>query len=66
MMKKQIESPYKPKVKGSDDTNNFDSTFTSEPVVDSMVPSSELSKTLASESDAFKDFTYVPKGGMLS
>jgi serum/glucocorticoid-regulated kinase 2 len=43
MLKKEIEVPYKPKVKASDDTSNFDNTFTNEPVVDSVVPAGTLS-----------------------
>jgi serine/threonine protein kinase len=43
MMKKEIDPPYQPKVKGADDTSNFDNTFTSEPVVDSVVAASSLS-----------------------
>lgn len=67
MMAKKIDVPYKPKVKGNDDSSNFDSTFTSEPVVDSMVQGSELSKTLStgSEVDAFKDFTFQEKSSAL-
>lgn len=69
MLAKKIDVPYKPKVKGQDDASNFDSTFTSEPVVDSLVPASELSKTLTSQEghvgDAFKDFTYMEKNNNL-
>lgn len=65
LMKKQIDVPYKPKVKGPDDTSNFDNTFTNEPVVDSVVASSALSQTMGVDADAFRDFTYMQKG-MLS
>lgn len=67
MMAKRIDVPYKPKVKGNDDSSNFDSTFTSEPVVDSMVQGSELSKTLSTGDgiDAFKDFTFQEKSSAL-
>jgi len=58
MMRKEIEVSYKPKVKSGDDTQNFDETFTKEPVVDSVVASSKLSETVANEPDAFKDFTF--------
>jgi len=57
MMKKELEVAYKPKVKSGDDTQNFDETFTKEPVVDSVVASSKLSES-TSEPDAFKDFTF--------
>jgi serum/glucocorticoid-regulated kinase 2 len=59
MMKKQIDVPYKPKVKNTGEgTDNFAPEFTNEPVVDSMVASSALSQTLSSEADAFTNFTY--------
>jgi len=62
MMRKEIEPSYKPKVKSSADTSNFDDTFTNEPVVDSVAPDSNLSKTLAAKDEAFGGFTYVPRG----
>jgi serine/threonine protein kinase len=59
MMKKQIDVPYKPKVKQTGEgTDNFAPEFTNEPVVDSMVASSALSQTLSSEADAFNNFTF--------
>jgi len=63
-MKKQIESPYKPKIKGADgqDTDNFDPTFTNEVVQDSVIPESELGKTLAGN-DSFGGFTYSERPG---
>jgi serum/glucocorticoid-regulated kinase 2 len=68
MMAKEIEVAYKPKVRGADDSSNFDATFTSEPVVDSMVQGSELSKTLSTggDIDAFKDFTFKEKESHLN
>jgi len=63
MYKKEIDPPYKPKVKtGDDDTGQFDPTFTSEPVVDSVVPDSELAGV---GDDAFDHFTFVTKGDNL-
>jgi serum/glucocorticoid-regulated kinase 2 len=66
MMKKQIESPYKPKIKAVDgqDTENFDPTFTNEVVQDSVIPESELGKTLAG-GDQFNGFTYAERGGFM-
>jgi len=63
MMKKEIDPPYKPK-KSSDTTSNFDSTFTSEPVVDSVAQPSGLG-TLSDNPDAFQGFTYQEKSGHL-
>ena len=51
MMAKEIELSYKPKVKGNDDTDNFDTAFTSEPVVDSLVAPSD--QPLGNEFDSF-------------
>lgn len=61
LMKKKIDPGYRPKVQGNTDTSNFDETFTSEPVVDSVATGSQLSKTLAKNDDAFTGFTFVPK-----
>jgi len=59
MLKKEIEVAYKPKVKGNDDSSNFDETFTKEPVVDSMVQTSKLQDSVSGgETDSFKDFTF--------
>jgi serine/threonine protein kinase len=59
LTKKEIDPPYKPKVKAADDTSNFDETFTKEPVVDSVVPQSSLSNDPSS--DNFNSFTYQQK-----
>jgi len=65
MMKKEIDPPYKPKIKANDSTSNFDTTFTSEPVVDSVAQPSGLG-TLSENPDAFVGFTYQQKGGYMS
>eukprot|EP00357_Protocruzia_adherens_P026640 CAMPEP_0114984716 /NCGR_PEP_ID=MMETSP0216-20121206/7434_1 /TAXON_ID=223996 /ORGANISM="Protocruzia adherens, Strain Boccale" /LENGTH=632 /DNA_ID=CAMNT_0002346889 /DNA_START=214 /DNA_END=2112 /DNA_ORIENTATION=+ len=41
---KSMTAPWKPTVEGACDTQNFDSEFTSEAPVDSMVPSSKLAE----------------------
>lgn len=57
MYKKEIDPPYKPKVKsGGDDTTNFDKQFTDEPVVDSVAPDQML--PTANDSGLFENFTY--------
>jgi len=57
---KEIQPPYKPEVRGGDsDTSNFDTQFTSEPVVDSYVPASNLGAA------DFNDFTFVPSGALV-
>jgi len=65
LMKKEIDPPYKPKTKSSTDTNNFDSTFTSEPVVDSVVAPSTLSSTVSEPGADFGGFTFDPKSAHL-
>jgi serum/glucocorticoid-regulated kinase 2 len=65
MMKKEIDPPYKPKIKANDTTSNFDTTFTSEPVVDSVAQPSGLG-TLSENPDAFVGFTYQQKSGHLT
>jgi len=64
LLKKEIDVPYKPKIKtGASDTGNFDGVFTSEPVVDSLVTPGTLAQTLSDgASDSFGGFTYDPKG----
>ena len=78
LMRKEIESPYRQHCLSSEEAANFDTTFTNEPVVDSVVAhSSLLAGSLQSrggldengqEVDTFRDFSYVPgKGeGLLS
>jgi len=58
LYKKQIDPPYKPEVKGNEDTSNFDEQFTNEQVVDSVVPGNSLSQTMQENTDAFKGFTF--------
>lgn len=53
---KRVEPPFRPKVHGDTDTSNFDAEFTSEPAIDSHVPSANL----ASKGAAFDNFTFVP------
>eukprot|EP00475_Leptophrys_vorax_P044587 TRINITY_DN899_c0_g1_i1.p1 TRINITY_DN899_c0_g1~~TRINITY_DN899_c0_g1_i1.p1 ORF type:complete len:559 (+),score=156.00 TRINITY_DN899_c0_g1_i1:97-1677(+) len=63
LYKKEIDPPYKPKVKtGDDDITQFDPTFTNEPVVDSVVPDSELAGV---GDGGFDGFTFVTQGDKL-
>ena len=69
LMKKEIESPYRPNCHSTEEAGNFDTTFTNEPVVDSVIGGSVLSQSLHSrngidghdEHDTFRDFSYVPR-----
>lgn len=57
---KEIQPPYKPDVrKGQEDVSNFDTQFTSEPVVDSYVPATGLGAQ-----DKFDDFTFAAKNNL--
>lgn len=56
LMRKEIDVAFKPKVQGDDDSTNFDPTFTSEPVVDSLAAPSSL----ANATD-FSGFTFDPR-----
>jgi serum/glucocorticoid-regulated kinase 2 len=61
MLRKEIDPPYKPKVKtGDTDVSNFDNTFVSEPVVDSFVEDPKLS-----DNGGFDGFTFVTQGDKL-
>jgi len=64
LYRKEIDPPYKPKVKANEDTSNFDKTFTEEPVVDSMVPTSKLGEADLTDSQ-FSGFTFHQKEGPL-
>lgn len=63
LMRKEVNVPYKPKIQGETDTANFDTTFTSEQVVDSVIPDSNLSSTQA---DAFQGFTFAEQNQALN
>jgi serine/threonine protein kinase len=63
MYKREIEPPYKPQVKGSDDVSNFDEVFLKEKVQDSHVEAPALHAH--QDGDGFGGFTYVPKDGAL-
>uniref|UniRef100_A0A0A9Y1E0 non-specific serine/threonine protein kinase n=1 Tax=Lygus hesperus TaxID=30085 RepID=A0A0A9Y1E0_LYGHE len=56
LLRKEYDVSFKPKIKNTEDTSNFDVTFTSEPPVDSFIPPSSL----ANELDNFVGFTYNP------
>jgi len=63
VLKKEVDSGFKPKVKGDLDTDNFEDTFTNEPVVDSVVAGSALSTDLGDQ-EQFQGFTYQGKAGL--
>jgi tRNA A-37 threonylcarbamoyl transferase component Bud32 len=55
---------FQPKIKGELDTDNFEDTFTSEEVVDSVVDGSALSQTLTGHTDDFDGFTFKGKAAL--
>jgi len=55
LLAKKIQPPFKPSVASAIDTSNFDQVFTSEEPLDSVVPESELSKTVQEQ---FAGFSY--------
>jgi serum/glucocorticoid-regulated kinase 2 len=61
LVRREIDSPFKPKVRGTSDTSNFDREFTSEPVVDSVAPDSGFSM---GSQGKFEGFTFVDRGAM--
>ena len=63
MYNKEIDPPYKPNVKGLEDTSNFDEMFLKEAVVDSHAAAPTLGGT---QDDGFGNFTFAPKGNALS
>jgi len=60
--KKEIEAPFKPKVRNEYDTSQIDTVFTGEKPQDSLVENS-LSDTIAKENN-FDGFTYVAPNNM--
>jgi len=55
LVRKEIDPPFKPKVKSNDDTSQIDPTFTRERPVDSVPEASVLSESVGN----FEGFTYV-------
>lgn len=53
LLAKKIQPPFKPAVASAIDTSNFDSEFTAEPPVDSVVPDSALSQTVQQQFAGF-------------
>jgi len=60
LLKKEIEPPYSPNIKGGeDDTTCFDETFLKEAVVDSHA----VAPVIGDKTDGFSGFTFVPDEG---
>jgi serine/threonine protein kinase len=56
LLKKEIDPPFKPKVKNIEDTSQIDPTFTRERAIDSVPDQSVLSESVQGN---FEGFTYV-------
>lgn len=65
LLRKEITPGYMPNVKANDDTDNFDATFTSEPVVDSVVVNTGSLQNVDNDPDTFEGFTFQEKDGAL-
>lgn len=63
LYRKEMDAPFKPDVGDASDTSNFDSEFTSEPVVDSLAPTSHLTTGGAAK---FDGFTFVDRSALNS
>ncbi|MBW0495188.1 hypothetical protein O181_034903 [Austropuccinia psidii MF-1] len=63
LLMKQYTPPFKPSVASAIDTSNFDSEFTSEAPMDSVVEDSHLSETVQQQ---FVGFTYNPTSNYLN
>ena len=59
LYRKEIEPEFKPRLNGVLDSSNFDSEFTSEAVVDSVVVSSPRDPSVKSGKEEFAGFTYA-------
>ena len=56
LYEKKIEPPYKPQVKGPEDTSNFDEVFLQEIAEDSVAEAPDIEKE---QSNPFADFEYM-------
>lgn len=63
LMAKKIQPPFKPSVESAVDTSNFDSEFTSEVPMDSVVENSHLSETVQQR---FAQWSYNPNTGNMT
>jgi hypothetical protein len=57
LVEKQLEAPFKPKLSADLlDVSNFDTQFTSEEAINSVIPTQKLEQ-IRKNKDAFNDFT---------
>lgn len=63
LISKKIQPPFKPSVESAVDTSNFDSEFTSEVPMDSVVENSHLSETVQQK---FQNWSYNPNSGNMT
>lgn len=61
LIKKEIEPPFKPKVRSTDDTSQIDPQFTRERAIDSVAETSVLSESVQNN---FSGFSYVSESVM--
>jgi len=64
LSEKKVNPPFKPKVTGEYDVDNFDTEFTREEAYNSVMPNANMNLVNKYQQE-FQDFTYVGKDGML-
>jgi len=65
LAQKKVPAPFKPKISGDYDVDNFDTEFTKEDAYNSVVPDTNMNLVNKYQKE-FKDFTYVPKNELLN
>jgi serum/glucocorticoid-regulated kinase 2 len=61
---RKVNPPFKPKITGDYDVDNFDAEFTREEAYNSVMPNANMNLVNKYQKE-FQDFTYAPKEGML-
>ncbi|KAJ6585056.1 serine/threonine protein kinase [Mycena capillaripes] len=67
LLQKKIQPPFKPNVTSPVDVSNFDTVFTVEPPIDSVVENSNLSRTVQAQFSGFSyNGSHIPVGSVAS
>ncbi|KAJ7134693.1 kinase-like domain-containing protein [Mycena epipterygia] len=67
LLQKKIQPPFKPNVTSPVDVSNFDTVFTVEPPIDSVVENSNLSQTVQAQFSGFSyNGTHIAVGSVVS
>lgn len=65
LSEKKVEAPFKPKITGDYDVDNFDSEFTKEEAMNSVIPNSNMGLVNRYQKE-FKGFSYMPTNDLLT